>query len=155
EGRRQGAGGGAPRRHQRAAGARDARRQRPCGAAGREPDRRRQEGRCGRPLKHSEGKSMSILVNKRSRVIVQGFTGKQGTFHAQQCIAYGTRIVGGVTPGRGGNTHLDLPVYDTVRDAVAETGATVSMIYVPAAFAADAILEAADAGIELVVCITE
>jgi succinyl-CoA synthetase alpha subunit len=98
---------------------------------------------------------MSILVNKRSRVIVQGFTGKQGTFHAQQCIAYGTRIVGGVTPGRGGSTHLDLPVYDTVRDAVAETGATVSMIYVPAAFAADAILEAADAGIELVVCITE
>ena len=98
---------------------------------------------------------MSILVNKRSRVIVQGFTGKQGTFHAQQCIAYGTRIVGGVTPGRGGSTHLDLPVFDTVRDAVAETGATVSMIYVPAAFAADAILEAADAGIELVVCITE
>jgi succinyl-CoA synthetase alpha subunit len=98
---------------------------------------------------------MSILVNKRSRVIVQGFTGKQGTFHAQQCLAYGTRIVGGVTPGRGGSRHLDLPVFDTVRDAVAQTGATVSMIYVPAAFAADAILEAADAGIELIVCITE
>ena len=98
---------------------------------------------------------MSILVNKRSKVIVQGFTGKQGTFHAQQCIAYGTRVVGGVTPGRGGTTHLDLPVFDTVRDAVKTTGATVSMIYVPAAFAADAILEAADAGIELVVCITE
>jgi len=98
---------------------------------------------------------MSILVNKRSRVIVQGFTGKQGTFHAQQCLAYGTRIVGGVTPGRGGERHLDLPVFDTVRGAVRETGATVSMIYVPAAYAADAILEAADSGIELVVCITE
>jgi succinyl-CoA synthetase alpha subunit len=98
---------------------------------------------------------MSILVNKRSKVIVQGFTGKQGTFHAQQCIAYGTRVVGGVTPGRGGTKHLDLPVFDTVRDAVKATGATVSMIYVPAAYAADAILEAADAGIELVVCITE
>jgi succinyl-CoA synthetase alpha subunit len=98
---------------------------------------------------------MSILVNKRSRVIVQGFTGKQGTFHAQQCIAYGTRVVGGVTPGRGGSEHLDLPVFDTVHQAVATTSATVSMIYVPAAFAADAILEAADAGIELVVCITE
>jgi len=98
---------------------------------------------------------MSILVNKRSRVIVQGFTGKQGTFHAQQCINYGTRVVGGVTPGRGGTQHLDLPVFDTVHQAVAATSATVSMIYVPAAFAADAILEAADAGIELVVCITE
>jgi succinyl-CoA synthetase alpha subunit len=98
---------------------------------------------------------MSILVNKRSRVIVQGFTGKQGTFHAQQCLAYGTRIVGGVTPGRGGSRHLDLPVFDTVHQAVAGTSATVSMIYVPAAFAADAILEAADAGVELVVCITE
>jgi succinyl-CoA synthetase alpha subunit len=98
---------------------------------------------------------MSILVNKRSRVIVQGFTGKQGTFHAQQCLAYGTRIVGGVTPGRGGSQHLDLPVFDTVHQAVAATSATVSMIYVPAAFAADAILEAADAGVELVVCITE
>jgi succinyl-CoA synthetase alpha subunit len=98
---------------------------------------------------------MSILVNKRSRVIVQGFTGKQGTFHSQQCIAYGTRVVGGVTPGRGGSKHLDLPVFDTVHAAVGMTGATVSMIYVPAAYAADAILEAADAGIELVVCITE
>ena len=98
---------------------------------------------------------MSILVNKRTKVICQGFTGKQGSFHTQQCIAYGTRVVGGVTPGRGGSQHLDLPVFDTVRDAVKETGATTSMIYVPAAFAADAILEAADAGIELVVCITE
>jgi succinyl-CoA synthetase alpha subunit len=98
---------------------------------------------------------MSILVNKRTKVICQGFTGKQGTFHSQQCIAYGTRLVGGVTPGRGGQTHLDLPVFDTVRDAVRATGATTSMIYVPAAGAADSILEAADAGIELVVCITE
>jgi succinyl-CoA synthetase alpha subunit len=98
---------------------------------------------------------MSILVNKRTKVIVQGFTGKQGTFHAQQCIAYGTRVVGGVTPGRGGSKHLELPVFNTVHDAVRQTGATVSMIYVPAAYAADAILEAADGGIELVVCITE
>ncbi|TVQ43222.1 MAG: succinate--CoA ligase subunit alpha [Gammaproteobacteria bacterium] len=98
---------------------------------------------------------MSILVNKDTRVICQGFTGKQGTFHSEQCIAYGTQLVGGVTPGRGGSTHLDRPVFDTVHEAVAATGAEVSMIYVPAAFAADAILEAADAGIRLVVCITE
>jgi succinyl-CoA synthetase alpha subunit len=98
---------------------------------------------------------MSILVNKRTKVIVQGFTGKQGTFHSQQCIAYGTRVVGGVKPGGGGTTHLDLPVFNTAHDAVRETGATTSMIYVPAIAAADAILEAADAGIELVVCITE
>src|SRR5690606_11861947 len=118
--------------------------------------RSRSSRRPGPPDPTSQGIfPMSILVNKRSRVIVQGFTGKQGTFHAQQCIAYGTRVVGGVTPGRGGSQHLDLPVFDTVQQAVAETSATVSMIYVPAAFAADAILEAADAGIELVVCITE
>jgi len=98
---------------------------------------------------------MSILVNKNTRVICQGFTGKQGTFHSEQCIAYGTKLVGGVTPGRGGEKHLDLPVFNTAREAVAETGATVSMIYVPAPFAADAIIEAADAGIELIVCITE
>ncbi|MGH8285826.1 MAG: succinate--CoA ligase subunit alpha [Steroidobacteraceae bacterium] len=98
---------------------------------------------------------MSILVHKNTKVICQGFTGKQGTFHSEQCLAYGTKLVGGVTPGRGGDTHLGLPVFDTVRDAVRRTGATASMIYVPAAFAADAILEAADAGIELVVCITE
>jgi succinyl-CoA synthetase alpha subunit len=98
---------------------------------------------------------MSILVNKHTRVICQGFTGKQGTFHSQQALAYGTRLVGGVTPGRGGENHLDLPVFNTVHEAVKETGATASMIYVPAAGAADAILEAADAGIELVVCITE
>ncbi len=98
---------------------------------------------------------MSILVNKNTRVICQGFTGKQGTFHSEQCIAYGTKVVGGVTPGRGGEKHLDLPVFNTARAAVKETGATVSMIYVPAPYAADAILEAADAGIELIVCITE
>ncbi len=98
---------------------------------------------------------MSILVNKQTKVICQGFTGKQGTFHSEQSLAYGTQLVGGVTPGRGGQKHLDLPVFDTVRDAVRDTGATASMIYVPAAGAADAILEAADAGIELAVCITE
>ena len=98
---------------------------------------------------------MSILVNKNTRVICQGFTGKQGTFHSEQAVAYGTQLVGGVTPGRGGQTHLGLPVFDTVEDAVRETGATASMIYVPAAGAADSILEAADAGVELVVCITE
>jgi succinyl-CoA synthetase alpha subunit len=98
---------------------------------------------------------MSILINKNTRVICQGFTGKQGTFHSEQCIAYGTKMVGGVTPGRGGEKHLGLPVFDTVRDAVAKTGADASMIYVPAAFAADAIIEAADAGIATIVCITE
>ena len=98
---------------------------------------------------------MSILVDKHTKVIVQGFTGKQGTFHAEQCIAYGTNIVGGTTPGRGGETHLDRPVFNTVRDAVDGTGADASMIYVPAAFAADAILEAAEAGIKVIACITE
>jgi succinyl-CoA synthetase alpha subunit len=98
---------------------------------------------------------MSILVNKSSRVICQGFTGKQGTFHSEQAIAYGTNLVGGVTPGRGGTKHLDRPVFDTVHDAVAKTRADVSVIYVPAPYAADAILEAADAGIRLIVCITE
>ena len=98
---------------------------------------------------------MSILVNKNTRVICQGFTGKQGTFHSEQAQAYGTQMVGGVTPGKGGQTHLGLPVFNTVRDAVDETAANASMIYVPAAFAADAILEAADAGIEVIVCITE
>jgi succinyl-CoA synthetase alpha subunit len=98
---------------------------------------------------------MSILVGSKSRVICQGFTGKQGTFHSEQAIAYGTNLVGGVTPGRGGSRHLDRPVFDTVHDAVAATRADVSVIYVPAPFAADAILEAADAGIRLIVCITE
>ena len=98
---------------------------------------------------------MSILVDKNTRVICQGFTGRQGTFHSEQCLAYGTKLVGGTTPGRGGTQHLGLPVFDTVEEAVRQTGATASMIYVPAAYAADAILEAADAGVELVVCITE
>ncbi|MFW5426152.1 MAG: succinate--CoA ligase subunit alpha [Methylophagaceae bacterium] len=98
---------------------------------------------------------MSILVNKKTRVICQGFTGKQGTFHSEQAIAYGTKFVGGVTPGKGGQLHLDLPVFNTVHYAVEETGANATMIYVPAAFAADAILEAADAGIKVIACITE
>ncbi|HEX7720503.1 MAG TPA: succinate--CoA ligase subunit alpha, partial [Woeseiaceae bacterium] len=98
---------------------------------------------------------MSILVDKNSKVICQGITGNQGSFHAEQCLAYGTQVVGGVTPGRGGSEHLGLPVFNTMRDAVAATDADVSMIYVPAPFAADAILEAADAGIGLIVCITE
>ncbi len=98
---------------------------------------------------------MSVLVNKNTKVICQGFTGKQGTFHSEQAIAYGTQMVGGVTPGKGGQTHLGLPVFDTVRDAVAKTGADATMIYVPAAFAADSILEAAAAGIKVIACITE
>jgi succinyl-CoA synthetase alpha subunit len=98
---------------------------------------------------------MSILVDKNSRIICQGLTGRQGMFHSEQCLDYGSQLVAGVTPGRGGETHLGLPVFDTVNDAVRETSATVSMIFVPAPFAADAILAAADGGIELVVCITE
>ena len=98
---------------------------------------------------------MSILIDKNTRVLCQGFTGKQGTFHSQQCLDYGTKLVGGVTPGRGGEKHLGLAVFDTVRDAVAQTGADATMIYVPAPYAADAIIEAADAGIPLIVCITE
>jgi succinyl-CoA synthetase alpha subunit len=100
-------------------------------------------------------KIMSILVNKNSRILVQGFTGTEGTFHATQMIDYGSQVVGGVTPGKGGSTHLDRPVFNTVADAVKQTGANVSIIFVPPAFAADAIMEAAEAGIALVVCITE
>ncbi len=98
---------------------------------------------------------MSVLVDKHTRVIVQGFTGKQGTFHAEQAIAYGTQVVGGITPGRGGSTHLNLPIFDTVNAAVAKTGATASMIFVPPPFAADAIVEAATSGIKVIACITE
>jgi succinyl-CoA synthetase alpha subunit len=98
---------------------------------------------------------MSILVNKDSKIIVQGFTGSEGTFHAEQMISYGTNVVGGVTPGKGGQTHLDRPVFNTVQDAVDQTGADVSIIFVPPAFASDAIMESADAGIKIIVCITE
>jgi len=98
---------------------------------------------------------MSVLVNKDTKVICQGFTGKQGTFHCEQAIAYGTKMVGGVTPGKGGSTHLDLPVFNTVRNAVETTGADATVIYVPAAFCKDSIIEAAESGIGLIVCITE
>jgi len=98
---------------------------------------------------------MSILIDKNTKVICQGFTGKQGSFHSEQAMIYGTNMVGGVTPGKGGQRHLDLPVFDTVADAVTETGADATMIYVPAPFAMDAILEAADAGIKVIACITE
>lgn len=98
---------------------------------------------------------MSILIDKNTKVICQGFTGKQGTFHSQQAIEYGTKMVGGVTPGKGGETHLGLPVFNTVGEAVKATGADASVIYVPAPFCKDSIIEAADAGVKLIVCITE
>jgi succinyl-CoA synthetase alpha subunit len=106
-------------------------------------------------LRNKKEKYMSVLVNKNSKVIVQGFTGKEGSYHAEQMIAYGTQVVGGVTPGKGGQQHLDRPVFNTVKDAVDKTGADVSIIFVPPAFGADAIMEAAEAGIKVIVCITE
>src|SRR6202020_152506 len=140
----------AARGHERTPRSANAGEQRSCNHAGERSDGCGGESRAdgGSPI-------MSVLVNKNTKVICQGFTGKQGTFHSEQCIAYGTKLVGGVTPGRGGQHQLALPVCDTAKEAVAKTGATVSMIYVPAPFAADAILEAADAGVELIVCITE
>src|SRR4029078_13540305 len=137
-------------RDERREGPRAARRQRPQDHAGHRPDRRGRESREAR-----RRRAMSILIDKNTKVICQGLTGKQGTFHAQQCLDYGTKVVAGVTPGRGGEKHLGLPVYDNGADAARATGATATMIYVPAPFAAAAILEAADAGLELVVCITE
>src|SRR5690606_14469375 len=118
---------------------------------------RRQPGRCRREDRQGREGSrlMAVLVDASTRVICQGFTGAQGTFHSEQAIAYGTKMMGGVTPGKGGTTHLDLPVFDTMAEAVAVTGATASVVYVPPPFAADAILEAVDAGLALVVCITE
>jgi succinyl-CoA synthetase alpha subunit len=98
---------------------------------------------------------MSVLVNKDSKIVVQGFTGKEGSFHAEQMISYGTNVIGGVTPGKGGQKHLDRPVFNTVEEAVKNEGANVSIIFVPPAFAADAIMESADAGVDLIVCITE
>ena len=98
---------------------------------------------------------MSVLVDSKTRLICQGFTGKQGTFHSEQCLNYGTNLVGGVTPGKGGGIHLNLPVFNTVKEAVNQTQANATMIYVPPAFAADSIIEASEAGIEIIVCITE
>jgi succinyl-CoA synthetase alpha subunit len=98
---------------------------------------------------------MSVLVDSKTRLICQGFTGKQGTFHSEQCLNYGTNLVGGVTPGKGGGKHLNLPVFNTVKEAVNQTQANATMIYVPPAFAADSIIEASEAGIEIIVCITE
>src|SRR6185295_5161583 len=151
EGRRgQSARRRAPRRHERRKRPRDAGLERSQGGGGNGFD-----GRGFQSREAGRSRGMSILIDKNTKVICQGLTGKQGTFHTQQCLDYGTKVVAGVTPGRGGETHLNLPVFDTVTEAKKATGATVSMIYVPAPFAADAILEAADSGIELVVCITE
>src|SRR5262249_37451795 len=126
----------------------------PIGTAADRGGKSRRRGAEGRRC-HQGGGVMSILVDASTTVICQGFTGAQGTFHSEQAIAYGTKMAAGVTPGKGGTKHLDLPVFDTVAEARAKTGATASVIYVPPPYAADAILEAVDAGIELVVCITE
>src|SRR5581483_10251987 len=159
--RREGSGGRPARGHKCGQGPRDACQKRTDNRRSRGSHGCRSQGRRSgeeRQAKHPdqvEESLMSILINRNTRVICQGFTGKQGTFHCEQALAYGTKLVGGVTPGRGGQTHLGLPVFNTVHEAVQRTGATASVIYVPAAGAADSILEAIDAGIELVVCITE
>src|SRR5207302_10298052 len=118
-------------------------------------NRRRDEGRRAKGCVAGGRSAMSVLVNEKTRLIVQGLTGREGTFHAQQMIEYGTTVVGGVTPGKGGTKHLERPVFDTVAEAVKATGANASVIFVPPPYAADAILEAADAALPLVICITE
>ena len=145
-------GGGASRRHERRKGAGAIKAKRLLRSS---PPTTLPAAAKARRWRRRDNGHEGILVNKKTKVICQGFTGKQGTFHSEQAIAYGTQMVGGVTPGKGGQTHLGLPVFDTVRDAVARTGADATMIYVPAAFAADSILEAAAAGIQVIVCITE
>src|SRR5690606_26052802 len=146
----EGSGRGPPGRQQCRPGCQGPGRKRFEHHRGDQPDRRCPAGRQGRG-----GQVMSILINKDTKVICQGFTGSQGTFHSEQAIAYGTKMVGGVTPGKGGTTHLGLPVFNTVKEAVEATGAEASVIYVPAPFCKDSILEAAFGGIKLIVCITE
>src|SRR5207245_7558448 len=146
-----GAAGRAPRRHQRGAGKRDRCR------VGAQRHSRRRPRRCGAEDRQCrEGRSlMSVLIDKNTKVICQGFTGKNGTFHSEQAMAYGTKLVGGTSPGKGGSLHLGLPVFDTVAEAREKTGADASVIYVPPPGAADAICEAIDAEMPLIVCITE
>src|SRR5207247_2116326 len=152
-----GSAGRATRRHQRGGGPAHPRGERPADSHGRHTLGSRREGRGGAADgdRHDTEARMSILLDEKTRVIVQGFTGDKGTFHAREMIAYGTNVVGGVTPGKGSSEHLGRPVFNTVKEAVANTGAAASLILVPAPFCADAIMEAADAGIRLVVTITD